>query len=298
MISKDQIKLLAELDREQLWEEFRDSRFPKWGTMCLLKYLGLRVLDAAFIHPTVSSTDVTKILEPFIKLWNLEKILVRTDGGVETGDYMRGGNSMEISRAFELIHRILEHGRAVIVTTPTNRFTNRLVVNLNLDANGVFRVEVLGPGFDVADLNRGLIAPEICVEINNVNWNSYERPHPLFIKQTFSSQSIDEMRKIRLGRIGRELLPAMGIACQEPAEDYAEQWLRKNGYLQLFEEERPEIQLRRLYNWYDIAFIVGMAYRRAIIWQHLVISASDLNDSKGLVFWDIINPRKKFLIPV
>jgi hypothetical protein len=298
MISKDKTKLLAELDKEQLWEEFRDSRFPKWGTMCLLKYLGLRVLDAAFIHPTASHADVNKILESFIKLLNLEKILIRTDGGVETGDYMRGGNSMEISRAFELIRQILEHGRAVIVTTPTNRFTNRLVVNLYLDTNGVFRVEVLGPGFDVADLNRGLIAPEISIEINNLNWKLYERPHPLFIKKNFSNQSINEMRKIRLGRIGRELLPAMGIACQEPVEDFAEQWLRMNGYNQLFEEERPKIQLRHLYSWYDTAFIVGMAYRRAIVWQHLVISASDLNDGKGLVFWDIINPRKKFLIPV
>jgi hypothetical protein len=120
----------------------------------------------------------------------------------------------------------------------------------------------------------------------------------LFIKKNFSNQSINEMRKIRLGRIGRELLPAMGIACQEPVEDFAEQWLRMNGYNQLFEEERPKIQLRHLYSWYDTAFIVGMAYRRAIVWQHLVISASDLNDGKGLVFWDIINPRKKFLIPV
>jgi hypothetical protein len=289
------VKVIAQ---QKLEKKFCNSRFPKWGTMCLLKYLDLRVLDAAFIHPPASPTDVNKILESFIKLWNLEKILVRTDGGVETGNYMRGGNSIEISRAFELIRQILEHSRAVILTTPTNRFTNRLVVNLYLDANGTFRVELLGPGFDVADLNRGLIVPEISIEISNLNWNSYERPHPLFIKQTFSSQSLNEMRKIRLGRIGRELLPAIGITCQEPAEDFAEQWLRKKGYLQLFEKERPKIRFRRLNNWYDIAFIIGIAYRRAIVWQHLVISASDLNDGKGLVFWDIINPRKKFLIPV
>lgn len=259
----------------------------------MLMYAGFRVLDASFISPQALRVDAQRIIMDFANRLSENKILIRTDGGKEKGAYPRGGNSLVIEQALETIPKILSANRAVILMSPTNRFTNKLSANFYLDCSGAFHIEVLGPGFDVSDLNRGLVNPEISIAVENICWEDYEQPSPFSIK--YETNHVNQLRKQRLIRIGNELLLAIGVhSSQQSPETFAEEWLVRNGYIGLFEEQRPTISFDKIREWHENAFILGSMYRHKIKWNDLVISTSDLGDEKGLTFWDIANPQEKF----
>lgn len=292
-MTDNRTKFLVELTPKQLWDEFIESQYPKWSSLCLLMYAGFRVLDAVFISPQALRADTQRIIIDFANRLSANKILIRTDGGKEKGAYLRGGNSLVIEQALETIPKILSANRAVILMSPTNRFTNKLSVNFYLDYLGAFHIEVLGPGFDVSDLNRGLVNPEISIAIENICWGDYEPPSPFSIK--YQTNHVDQLRKQRLIRIGNELLLAIGVhPSQQSPETFAEEWLVKNGYTGLFEDQRPTIGFDKIREWHENAFILGSMYRCKIKWNDLVISTSDLGEAKGLTFWDIANPQEKF----
>jgi hypothetical protein len=285
--------LLSSLSEDQLWNEFLNSPFPKWGSLCLLKYLEMPVLDAAYVHPKASKDEVLQIIGKFTHLYNIENLLIRSDGGRESGRYIRGGNSLKINNALALINTIQSNNRAVILMRPTNRFTNKLALNFHLDHSGIFRLEALGPGFDVGDLNRGLLSPEISIVVNNVDWLNYDLINPFYTSIRISP--IERIRELRLQRIGEELLPAIGITSNNPPALLAKQWLEQNGYNAIFLDQRPNIEFWKIQKFFNIAFIVGSFYRCKVQWDNLVISASDLGDKNDLVFWDISNPKEKFI---
>lgn len=289
---------LSSLSRDEMWGEASGSTFPKWGMMCLLKYLDIPVLDAIFLAPTTDPSVAEKAVKKFALTHNQERVLIRTDGGVESGDYMRGGNSPTLNRATEIIPSILAEGRAAVVTIPTNRFDNRLAVNLALDSSGYFRIEIAGPGFDVSDLNRGLIIPESIAYATEVNWCEFEKP--VFPLCSIESPDADfnRQRQIRLQRTATELLPRYG-ATQDPEdtrppEVWAEEWLRRHGNTGLFEKERPTLSLLDVQKYYEDAFLIGLAYREISTWKNLSISLSDLGKPHGVVYWDIVDPSDKF----
>ncbi len=62
-----------------------------------------------------------------------------------------------------------------------------------------------------------------------------------------------------------------------------------------FLDQRPNIEFWKIQKFFNIAFIVGSFYRFKVQWDNLVISASDLGDKNDLVFWDISNPKEKFI---
>jgi hypothetical protein len=255
-------KLLSLLTKDQCWDEFIYSKYPKWGSMCLLRYLGHRVLNAAFIDPLSSTEEIKSIVLNFIGNTGSKKILIRTDGGKEKGSYIRGGNSIEVEKASEQILKILSLNRAVILMEPTNRFTNKLAINMQADNLGIFRIDILGPGFDVSDLNRGLVNPENSAVLTNVNWTEYSPPSAMFTE--FFSTPIDQLRHIRLLRIGEELLPALGIQTTGLPDTYAKNWLLENGFTELFDDRRPSINFCQVKKFFESSFILAAVYRRKV----------------------------------
>jgi hypothetical protein len=284
--------ILSSLSQDQLWDNFVNSRYPKWSSLCLLKYLGYRVLDSTVIYPEATRSQTQRAIHNFATRLRLQKILLRTDGGRESGPYPRGGNSVEKYHALELVLKFQQSRRAVILMQPTNRFTNKLSMNLHLNSSGSFHIDILGEGFDVSDLNRGLITPEISISVLYVDWTHYDYPSWFFTK-CFNTP-VRCIRHQRLLRIGDELLPAMGIEPIGTPEKFAENWLRSNDFTGLFQESRPVYDFRLVCKFYEVAFILGSVYRQKTAWDNLVISLTDFGDGLGFNFWDISNPKEKF----
>jgi hypothetical protein len=229
--------------------------------------------------------------------------MVRSDGGAETHRYYRGGNTFPLADAASKAAGLLKTGRAIILMEPTNRFTNCLTAVLRIDRDsrgrqGTFTVEALGPGYDVADLTRGGIPPQVTVT-GEADWSAYSDIWWSDLRMT-TDMGLDaegDRRRRRLTRIATDILTDTGHLTSPPttADEQAaeaEAWLREHGYHQLWGDYDVALGVtRRVRRWFDDAFMIALCHPRHG-WTCLATATSDLGDRR--VFWDIIDGSHKY----
>jgi hypothetical protein len=280
-----------------------DHRYPKWATMCQLRRIGLPVLDAVLLTPGQDHAAIDAAIATLVSVTGQDEIMVRSDGGVETRRYYKGGNTFPLIDAAVKVAGLLAAGRAVILMEPTNRFTNCLAAVLRIERDsrgcrGTFTAEVLGPGYDVADLTRGGIPPQVTVTVE-ANWSAYCEPWWSDLRMTTdtSPDAERDRRGRRLTRIAADILTDTGqltgvVQTAELQAAEAEAWLRNRGYYQLWEDyDVASAAARRIRGWFDDAFMIASCHPRRT-WSCLAAATSDLGDRS--VFWDIVDGHHKF----
>jgi len=280
-----------------------DRRYPKWATMCQLRRIGLPTLDAVLVTPPQDAAALDGAIAALANATGQDRMMVRSDGGAETHRYYRGGNTFPLADAAAKAAGLLKAGRAIILMEPTNRFTNRLSVVLRMDRDscgrcGTFTVEALGPGYDVADLTRGGISPQVTV-MAEADWSTYQDLwwSDLRMSTDMGLHTECERRRRRLARIATDILTDTGhlirpptTANEQAAE--AEAWLRKHGYLQLWQDyDVALVVTRRIRRLFDDAFTIALCHPRRG-WTCLSTAVSDLGDRR--VAWDIVDGRRKY----
>lgn len=275
-----------------------DQRYPKWATMCQLRRLGLPVLDGILITPGQDRQTLDASIRAVAEATGQDKVMIRSDGGAETRRYYKGGNTFPLADAASKAAGLLEAGRAVIVMEPTSRFTNQLSALLRMDCDGrygTFTIEALGPGYDVADLTRGGIPPQVRV-IADIDWASYRDPWWADLRLTaeISQDAYEHRRQLRLCRIAADILtdtgdlPAPGT---QPAA-LAQAWLLERGHGDLW---RPydivTAVTRRARSWLDDAYMIAACHPQHG-WTCLATATSDLGHRS--VFWDIVDGSRKY----
>jgi hypothetical protein len=280
-----------------------DHRYPKWATMCQLRRLGLPTLDAVLITPRQGHLALDKAIVTLANATGQDRLMVRSDGGAETHRYYRGGNTFPLADAAAKGAWLLGVGRAVILMEPTNRFTNCLTAVLRIDRDsrgrtGTFTVEALGPGYDVADLTRGGIPPQVTVTAE-AGWSTYPDLwwSDLRMSTNMGLNAESDRRKRRLARIATDILTdtgnltSMSTTTDEQATE-AEAWLREHGYHQLWgDDDVAQRVIRRIRRWFDDAFMIALCHSRRG-WTCLATATSDLGDR--CVFWDIVDGSCKY----
>lgn len=286
-------KFLSELSADQLEAEANANSIPKWNSLCLLKLLKLPHLDSAFIPPKSSKSCIKRVMTIFRERLNTETMLIRSDAGIETKDYFRGGNTFPIDEAINLSFALSSQNRAVLLMEPTDRFCNRLSVNAMLGIDGTFCLEILGPGYDVSDLNRGGILPQYTIVCAGISWRRYERLRAFEMRPRKVTLMHDESRRSRrLTNIGRTMLPSHALSKNgEPAID-AELWLKTNGYLDLWRPWEFSPSSRQVQSWFEAAYLVANRMSKTVSWKSLSISGSELADRR-FIYWDIVNGSHK-----
>jgi hypothetical protein len=280
-----------------------DHRYPKWATMCLLRRLGLSTLDACLITPHQDHLALDTAVATLANAIGRDQLMVRSDGGTETHRYYRGGNTFPLDDAAAKASSLLRAGRAVILMEPTNRFTNRLAAVLRIDRdsrgrNGTFTLEALGAGYDVADLTRGGIPPQVTVTAE-ADWTSYPDLwwSDLRMSIHMGLEAECARRRQRLARIATDILTDTGHIASTSATTgeqaaEAEAWLRDQGYHQLWGDCDVALDVaRRVRRWFDDAFMIGLCHPRRG-WTCLATAISDLGDR--CIFWDIVDGRRKY----
>jgi len=296
-------RLLHDLDRDQLATAADDGRWPKWSTMCQLRLLGNRVLNAACVTPDDDATTLRTAIVALAEATRATKLMVRSDGGMETRAYYRGGNSLPIHQVEPHAADLLAAGRAVILLEPTNRFTNQLSALLRMDRPiprqpGAFTVEALGPGYDVGDLTRGGIRPQVTVTIADVTWHRYDKPWwaDLHVTRDLSPKAEQTRRQARLDRLAPHIRAIAGPTFHLNEQDQAStaaKWLRANGHLDLWRDTDPTLRtVRSVPAWFDVAFFIAATHPNRD-WRCLAISLSDLGTGR-VVYWDIVDAAHKY----
>jgi hypothetical protein len=292
--------LLSNLTKDEL--AGADRRYPKWVTMCQLRHMGMPVLDAVLLTPGQDHRALDAAIIALAAATGQDRLLIRSDGGVEARGYYKGGNTFPLPEAASKAAALLEAGRAVILMEPTNRFTNRLSTLLRMDRDsrreGTFTVEALGPGYDVADLTRGGIPPQVTATAE-VDWSSYPDLwwSDLRITMITSPEAEHDRRRQRLARIATDILTDTGQLTSTPMmtgeqATAAEAWLRDRGYDQLWwHYDTAAAVARRIRRWFDDAFMIAACHPHRN-WTCLATATSDLGDRT--IFWDIVDGSRKY----
>lgn len=293
-------QLLHAMSRDELVAAARDRRWPKWSTMCLLQLLDLPVLNACCVRPGQPSAMLRAGMVRLAASAGTPALMLRSDGGVEIRDYYRGGNSFPLDDLEPRAAALLEAGRAVILLEPTSRFTNQLSVVLRIDRPGRGQlgrvvIEALGPGYDVGDLTRGGIPPQVTVIIEGVDWSRYDELWwaDLQVERDLASAAEHARRRMRLQRLASQVLPETGDLATVGSAAEAEQWLRAHGHLDLWRLYDPTLTVvRRTRSWFEDAFLIAAAQPNRN-WRCLATSLSDLGRDRT-VHWDVVDGAHKY----
>lgn len=285
---------------EELAVAAKDRRWPKWQTMALLHSLGMPTLNAALLRPGQSSAEIRTAAHALATALGTDQLMIRSDGGVEKKQYYRGGNTYPIDEIEQRAHLLLADGRAVILAGPTNRFTNKLTVMIRMDRpgpgiRGAFTLEALGPGYDVADLTRGELPPQVTVQLDDVDWDQYAKPR--WNEWNFIGDRCpggeEARRRRRLERLAIQTLADGGQLAGNPQPEHAAAWLRARGYLQLFgpQDPRPAL-MRRAAKLFEDAFVLARAQPNRN-WRCLATAYSVFAEPRT-VYWDLVDGERKY----
>jgi hypothetical protein len=279
-----------------------DRRYPKWATICQLRRLALPVLDAVLITPGQGRCALVAGIAALAAATGQDRVMVRSDGGAENRRYYKGGNTFPLTEAAAKAAGLLEAGRAVILMEPTNRFTNQLTVLLRMDRDrdqyGTFTIEALGPGYDVADLTRGGIPPQVTVTADT-DWKAYPDLWWSDLHMVIdTSPDTEQMRRTRrLARIAADILTDTSHLSAVPMTATgqaaaAEAWLRERGYDQLWAEHDVAAAVaRRARGWFDDAYLIASSHPHRS-WTCLATATSDLGNRT--IYWDIVDGSRKY----
>ncbi|MGH3865600.1 MAG: hypothetical protein ACRDQ4_05570 [Pseudonocardiaceae bacterium] len=259
--------------------------------------LGLAVLDACLITPD-AALQLADAVKAFARLHDSAAVMIRSDGGMETTEYRRGGHTLTVEQAVEHAHDLLSHRRAVLLMEPTNRFTNRLTAMIRIDREaphgetGQLTIEVLGPGYDLADLARSGVQPHARIEVRNIDWDRPEALWPQDVFATVVDASVPARLEARLDFIGAHCLPGQAAVDKVTRVEHARIWLLERGYGELFEPFDLTSALRHLPDWHRDAFSIAAGIPQ-VGWTCVATGWSDLGDGRN-VYWDIIDGRNKY----
>ncbi|WP_372412295.1 hypothetical protein [Streptomyces luteireticuli] len=295
---------LHALGEAELAAAAKDRRWPKWQTMALLHSLRLPILNACLVPPGIGAAAVRTAARTLAAAAGTETLMIRSDGGVEKKQYYRGGNTFALKDIPPRAVGLLADGRAVILAEPTNRFTNRLTVLVRLDRPsrgqpGTFTLEALGPGYDVADLTRGQIPPQVTAHLEDVDWDRYEPPrwHQWTVTGDRCPGGEDTRRTRRLQRLASQTLTDAGHLDGDAGAEHAEAWLRERGFLHLFGPQLPrEDLMKRGRRLFEDAFVLALAQPNRN-WRCLA-TAFSVFDRRRTVYWDLVDGERKYAATV
>jgi hypothetical protein len=276
------------MDHDALTAAAADLRWPKWATMCHLRSLGCPVLNAVCLVPGHGMSVVREAVGALANVSGTDRLMVRSDGGRETDSYYRGGNSFPLDEVERHATELLAAGRMVILLEPTDRHDNQLSVLLRMDRlavnhPGTFTVEALGAGYDVGDLTRGGIRPQVTVSVENVTWHRYARPWwgDLCVSRCMAPENERARRDARIRRLAQ-----LGFAADDRTGT-----LTSTGHVELGTDPSAAV-VRAFLGWFDIAFVVAATHPNRG-WRCLATSLSELGDGRT-VYWDIVDSAHKY----
>lgn len=295
---------LHDLSGPELAGEIADRRWQKWSSMCQLHAIGLPVLNAIFVRPTSQAKALGRAARALSAATGASRLMVRSDGGVERKAYYRGGNVFPMEAIEDEASPLLTGGRAVILVEPTNRFDNPLTVMLRLErpkprTPGTLTLEALGPGYDVGDLTRGGLHPQVTVSCHGVDWSRFEALwwSDIRVARNMAPEAEAENLAARLDNVARHLrvrgeLPEGG---DDPATA-AELWLRQRGLPLLWSGRDPTFDVLRLvHRLHEDAYLVGRTNCNQA-WICLGLAFSILGNGRT-IYWDVVDGGHKYVLP-
>jgi hypothetical protein len=272
--------------------------FWKFWSACLLVVCGVPTLHGLVV--TSRYFTVQEEIRRLLVEQNSPVVLLRHDKKREFPAHPRGGFILKEALLPETIDFFLDLGRIVLVFEEADPLLNGYNLNFLFESDSEIWVEIVGPGFDASDLQRGDASPHEAFSVRlggdgliselklayQVDRQSYERsvqarkakikaklessPSPELAQRIREDLGIPDDLEAHLDAIGSPLMSARSY--KPISEDIVRDtvvMLRRSNVLKRYHQE------------------TGTEFP-------LVISSSFVNKGRRQVFWDIVSPSLKF----
>ena len=269
----------------------------KAKSIIYLNVLGLPTLKAVAV--TNWNVSIKRQLMQFLNQEGWTSVVIRTDrkGGMGVRPPL-GGYLIKLVDLDKEVQKFLAENRIVMLLEPRDRYRNLYSINVMFESTSpdILYLEIVGPGFDVSDINRGDVTPHERI------WIQREARADIRIVKHSITSAEDYRNSVgrRLLKIGRLVAANESVnrVVEKEAElgKLAKQFLETNGYDLLLGHSDsyqpiPVEYLRRV-----IQFIAGLPEkmsRQGLDTNVFVISSTIFEGTDELVFWDIVWPRRK-----
>lgn len=273
----------------------------KTQSIVILKRVGLPTLDGVVVFRPEGMSDAVKFFEKN----GVGEVLLRHDRKPEFPSSPMGGYIVNLSALRSEAQKFFEARRILILLEPYSAFDDSYSVTSLCKADSMVVLEVVGPGFDASDLQRGHITPHEVLEFDlkmfpptgTFRIDAAEHRKRLVVETRYR---VDVGR--RYLKIFRRLVEHGLIANQETVTDVtsiakAKDYLMRAGYDMLLTHEdsyRP-IPEENLVEILQYIMILSKAVRGFVDRSPpFSVSASFLGKEERLAFWDIVWPELKY----
>lgn len=289
------------------------QRYQKTKSMLQLKALGLPVLDGIIL--TKWSSQAHSAVLQLCRDRGWESLLLRHDKIDERPPYPRGGFLVSVDRLREVTTTYFREDRIVLLLEPHSPYENSYNINsLFQDATNLL-FEIVGPGFDASDLQRGDITPHEVIRIDRALLKKYASVSRFLIQDPEILPDLIEYRSgvgksqyhrsatQRLLKIGKKLIELGEVSLESNHLDtkilvaLTKEYLRrctKSLLLDRLEEYQPipyDALGKVCAHLYDLPERLREFHRSSF---PMVVSASFVDQGKALVFWDVVLPLNKY----
>lgn|GEM_PF-3545632 len=272
--------------------------FWKLWSMCVLSICGLPTLSGAII--TRGYPGLLNDLHILLEEMGSKVSLIRHDKRPEAPPHPRGGFLVGQSLLHEVVGFFFALDRIVAVHEKADPLLNMHNMNLLFESIGEVLVEVIGPGFDASDLQRGDLSPH---EVFSVNLSANEAISKVTLVRRIDQISYGESVRCRKAKITKNLNSS-------PTRDLARKIREDLGIPSDLEAYLEDIDspLCHFQNYQPLPESLLHDTVAKVMKSHILaryselsgakfpinISTSVINRGGRQVFWDIVSPALKF----
>jgi hypothetical protein len=268
--------------------------FWKLWSGCLLTKCGLPTLQGfILVHPYQGAANLFREL-------GSQTVLVRHDKRLESPAHPRGGFLVGEELIEETIGFFFDHDRIVGIYEGADPLLNLHNMNVMFETDRDVWIDVVGPGFDASDLQRGDLSPHESFSVHvSPGGTNIEVTPVLRVDDTTYKESVmlrkDKIRKKLESAPSRHLARRIREELRIPED--LDAYLRRVGSFLLESQSYQPVSQDLLRD--TVAQIVTSKvldrYSSLVgVGFPLVFSTSLVNRGSKQVYWDIVSPGLKF----
>lgn len=240
------------------------------------------------------------------KAWS--RFLLRHDKNPERPPYPAGGYLIPLSQLDNEVAKYFEDNRVVLLLAPYDPLDNGYNASALLVNDGRVTLEIVGPGFDASDLQRGSFSPHEVLDIRLDMVSGLRRVTVEALRAAVRRRFLVEsgeyrasverrIQKIYDKFVKREVAFGRVAPQGSPIHQVVLEYLKANNHRMLLDNQTSYSPMPDS----SLVQVVGnlvkfqREYSKFCTLQYpSVLASSFVNNGVRLVFWDVVNPRLKY----
>lgn len=256
----------------------------KLWSACLLEAVSLPTLQGLIVTRAAPALEIE--LRDFLRGVKADHALLRHDKVEEMPHSPRGGFLVEKGRLRSALDFFFNENRIVALYEPADPLRNGYNINVLVESPHTAIVEVMGPGFDASDLQRGDLSPH---EVFYASIDSAGEVDNLQLAHSVSAIEYAASTEGRYAKIRRKFEAAPAKLFSVAPTDYVATKLPPDHY--------QPIARRCIASTIGAIMssdIISVFRRSTGVGYPLNFCSSFVNPGNRQVYWDIVSPTLKY----